>query len=152
VDLLNTLCFGWVNHAASACYGYDESEFPEPGPLIAAASSDLYDSGAACGAFYEITCTGAASGGSYPCTSNPTVTVKVVDLCPGCNANSFDLSQQAFAMIANLAAGRLTITAQQYFLLFYPCFKRPSFAYATLDHQESPKSGCGRLKHCHDSH
>jgi aspartokinase-like uncharacterized kinase len=41
------------------------------------------------------------------------VTVKVVDLCPGCNANSFDLSQQAFAMIANLAAGRLTITAQQ---------------------------------------
>jgi hypothetical protein len=100
-------------YVPSACYGYDESEFPEPGPLIAAASSDLYDGGAACGAFYEITCTGAASGGSYPCTSNPTVTVKVVDLCPGCNANSFDLSQQAFAMIANLAAGRLTITAQQ---------------------------------------
>ncbi|CAK9229720.1 unnamed protein product [Sphagnum troendelagicum] len=99
-------------YVPSACYGYDESEFP-PGPLIAAASSDLYDGGAACGAIYEITCTGAASGGSYPCTSNPTVTVKVVDLCPGCNANSFDLSQQAFAVIANLAAGRLTITAQK---------------------------------------
>jgi expansin (peptidoglycan-binding protein) len=42
------------------------------------------------------------------------VRVKVVDLCPGCHQNSFDLSQQAFAKIANLNAGRLTISARKY--------------------------------------
>jgi len=41
------------------------------------------------------------------------VTVKVVDLCPGCHQNSFDLSEQAFAKIANVNAGRLTITAKK---------------------------------------
>jgi hypothetical protein len=105
--------FGWVNPAASACYGFDQSKFP-PGPLIAAASPDLYKNGAICGSFYDITCKGAASGGSNPCTGNPTVRVKVVDLCPGCHQNSFDLSQQAFAKIANLNAGRLTISARKY--------------------------------------
>jgi hypothetical protein len=100
----------YTEYVPSACFGFDESQFP-PGPLIAAASPDLYNNGAICGSSYSITCTGAASGGSNPCTGNPTVTVKVVDKCPGCHQNSFDLSQQAFAMIANVNAGRLTITA-----------------------------------------
>jgi len=99
-------------YVPSACYGFDQSKFPA-GPLIAAASPDLYNNGAICGSFYDITCKGAASGGSNPCTGNPTVRVKVVDLCPGCHQNSFDLSQQAFAKIANVNAGRLTISARK---------------------------------------
>jgi len=99
-------------YVPSACYGFDQSGFPA-GPLIAAASPDLYNNGAICGSFYDITCKGAASGGSNPCTGNPTVRVKVVDLCPGCHENSFDLSQQAFAKIANVNAGRLTISARK---------------------------------------
>jgi hypothetical protein len=102
----------YTEYVPSACYGSDQSPFP-PGPLIAAASSDLYNNGAICGSSYSITCEGAASGGSNPCTGNPTVTVKVVDLCPGCHQNSFDLSEQAFAKIANVNAGRLTISARK---------------------------------------
>lgn len=99
-------------YVPSACYGFDQSQFP-PGPLIAAASGNIFSNRAACGHIYDITCKGAASGGANPCTSNPTVRVKVVDLCPGCNSNSFDLSQQAFSRIANTDAGRITISAQR---------------------------------------
>jgi expansin (peptidoglycan-binding protein) len=38
------------------------------------------------------------------------VTVRIVDLCPGCEAGHLDLSQSAFAQIADLSAGRVPIT------------------------------------------
>ncbi|GKA35304.1 EG45-like domain containing protein [Tanacetum coccineum] len=43
-----------------------------------------------------------------PCTGN-SVDVTVVDLCPGCASNQVDLSQEAFAVIANRDAGRINI-------------------------------------------
>jgi expansin len=39
-----------------------------------------------------------------------TVKVRIVDLCPGCSQGSLDLSEQAFAAIAALSAGRVKIT------------------------------------------
>jgi expansin (peptidoglycan-binding protein) len=38
------------------------------------------------------------------------VTVRIVDLCPGCEKGHLDLSQQAFAKIADVSAGRVPIT------------------------------------------
>ncbi|MBS2014794.1 MAG: hypothetical protein JST00_18035 [Deltaproteobacteria bacterium] len=38
------------------------------------------------------------------------VTVRVVDLCPGCKRGDLDLSQTAFQKIAKLSAGRVPIT------------------------------------------
>ena len=38
--------------------------------------------------------------------------MKVVDLCPPCQKNHLDLSAQAFAKIADPAAGRISITYQ----------------------------------------
>jgi expansin (peptidoglycan-binding protein) len=67
----------------------------------------------ACGTYYEITCKGATSGGGNACKQNPTVKVMVVDLCPGCNKNSFDLSKEAFSKIADLDAGRINISAKR---------------------------------------
>ncbi|GKC31965.1 EG45-like domain containing protein [Tanacetum coccineum] len=47
-------------------------------------------------------------GVPQPCTGN-SVDVTVVDLCPGCASNQVDLSQEAFAVIANRDAGRINI-------------------------------------------
>lgn len=38
------------------------------------------------------------------------VTVKLVDLCPGCKNGSLDLSEEAFQRISPLSAGRVKIT------------------------------------------
>jgi expansin (peptidoglycan-binding protein) len=38
--------------------------------------------------------------------------VRIVDLCPGCEAGHLDLSMQAFAKIADVAAGRVPISWQ----------------------------------------
>jgi expansin (peptidoglycan-binding protein) len=57
--------------------------------------------------------------GSAPCGEcvtvsgpNGTITVRIVDLCPGCEKGHLDLSMQAFARIADVAAGRVPITWQ----------------------------------------
>ena len=39
-----------------------------------------------------------------------TVTVRIVDLCPGCEEGHLDLSQEAFAKIADVSAGNVPIT------------------------------------------
>ena len=84
-------------YTPSSCYGNDDQ-----GTMIAAVSSDIFQNKGACGKMYRVTCTGAnCRGGS--------VTVKVVDLCPGCSANGFDLSQEAFSAIADPSAGRISI-------------------------------------------
>ena len=40
------------------------------------------------------------------------VTVRIVDLCPECQAGHLDLSREAFAQIADLPLGRVSITWQ----------------------------------------
>ncbi|GAB4838187.1 hypothetical protein Ancab_027716 [Ancistrocladus abbreviatus] len=96
----------YTTYVPSACYGYADQ-----GVMIAAGSAALYNNGAGCGKMYRVTCTGAANGGANPCNGQ-SVTVKLVDLCPGC-PGPFDLSQQAFAAIANLDAGRIYVDYQQ---------------------------------------
>jgi expansin (peptidoglycan-binding protein) len=43
---------------------------------------------------------------------NGQVTVRIVDLCPGCEVGHLDLSMEAFAKIAPVSAGRVSITGQ----------------------------------------
>ncbi|GKC82318.1 EG45-like domain containing protein [Tanacetum coccineum] len=74
-----------------------------------AANSGLFANRAACGTRYRVTCTsGTNLGVPQPCTGN-SVDVTVVDLCPGCASNQLNLSQEAFAVIANRDAGRINI-------------------------------------------
>lgn len=71
---------------------------PSPQDLMVAAMNHVdYAGSATCGAFVEI--------------SGPkgTVTVRIVDQCPGCAAGDIDLSVQAFDRIADRIAGRVPI-------------------------------------------
>jgi expansin (peptidoglycan-binding protein) len=72
---------------------------PSPQDLMIGALNyvDYADSGL-CGAFLEVT------------GPRATITIRVVDQCPGCPAGDIDLSPQAFAAIADLSAGRVPIT------------------------------------------
>ncbi|KAI3710587.1 hypothetical protein L2E82_40371 [Cichorium intybus] len=94
----------------SACYG-----FVDKGVMIAAANQDLYQGGAACGKYFEVTCTGGTNLGTpHPCTANPTVTIMITDLCPppGCKGD-LDLSHESFSAIADPAAGGIKISYKQ---------------------------------------
>lgn len=69
--------------------------------------------------------------GSAPCGEcaavtgpNGSVTVRIVDLCPGCERGHLDLSMEAFAKIADVAAGRVPITWQ-----VVPCDVTGNVAY-----------------------
>ena len=66
--------------------------------MYAALSPGEYGSAAACGSYLEVT----GPDGS--------VTVEVVDQCPECRAGHIDLSEQAFARIAQLSAGLVPVT------------------------------------------
>ncbi|HEX5058627.1 MAG TPA: expansin EXLX1 family cellulose-binding protein, partial [Kofleriaceae bacterium] len=66
--------------------------------LVAAMNAADYNNAAWCGACLAVT---------GPMGS---VTVRVVDQCPGCAHGDLDLSQEAFGMIAPLSAGRVAIT------------------------------------------
>jgi hypothetical protein len=82
--------------------------------MIAAASDVFWNGGAACGQQYVVTCTGPTNQGvPQPCTGQ-SVTVKIVDHCPSGCAGTIDLSQEAFAIIANPDAGKVFIDYQQY--------------------------------------
>jgi expansin (peptidoglycan-binding protein) len=59
---------------------------------------------------------------------NGKVTVRIVDLCPECQTGHLDLSMQAFAQIADLAAGRVPITWQ-----LVPCNVQGNVAYRYKD-------------------
>ncbi|PWA72894.1 Barwin-like endoglucanase [Artemisia annua] len=88
----------------SSCFGNENR-----GNMILAANSGLFANRAACGTRYRVTCTGRTNLGVLePCTGR-SVDVTVVDLCPGCNSDQVDLSQEAFAVIANTDAGRINI-------------------------------------------
>lgn len=70
-----------------------------PGDLMVAAMNNTdYDGAAACGACISVD----GPDGS--------VTVRIVDRCPGCPDGDVDLSEQAFAAIAPLKRGRIPIT------------------------------------------
>ncbi len=74
---------------------------PSPDDLmVAAMNAAQYDNAAFCGAYVRVTGPKGA------------VTVRVVDLCPGCHAGDLDLSEEAFGEIAELAQGRVPITWQ----------------------------------------
>jgi expansin (peptidoglycan-binding protein) len=57
-----------------------------------------------------------------------TVTVRVVDLCPGCEVGHLDLSQEAFAKIADVSAGNVPIT-----WVVVPCNVTGNLAYEYKD-------------------
>ncbi|KAI3444104.1 hypothetical protein Pfo_000769 [Paulownia fortunei] len=87
----------YTTYIPSACFG-----FQDQGTMIAAANPALYNNGAACGRSYRVRCTGANC-------RNGEVTVRIVDLCPGCGPNQLDLSREAFSIIADPNAGRIQI-------------------------------------------
>jgi expansin (peptidoglycan-binding protein) len=66
--------------------------------MVAAMNAPDYATAAWCGACLEVQ------------GPNGTITVRVVDECPGCQHGDLDLSQQAFQQIAALSAGRVPIT------------------------------------------
>ncbi|KAL3532921.1 hypothetical protein ACH5RR_006442 [Cinchona calisaya] len=91
----------------SACYG-----FGTPTSMVAAARAEIFQDGAACFTKYSISCTdGTNLGTSHPCTGG-SVEVEIVDLCKDCRG-TFDLSQDAFAAIADLNAGKILIEYDQ---------------------------------------
>lgn len=92
--------------------------------MIAAASEAIWNGGGACGQYYQVTCvSGTNAGTPYPCQGSSSVVVKIVDLCPaGSCRGTIDLSQEAFASIADTACGVINISYQQYVLqlIIYP--------------------------------
>jgi len=79
---------------AGAC-SYDAS----PGNLmVAAMNAPQWQNSQVCGTCVDVT------------GPKGTVTVRIVDLCPGCKSGDLDLSEQAFTMIADKAAGRVKIS------------------------------------------
>ncbi len=72
---------------------------PSPGDLdVAAMNAAEYDGSAVCGECVAIT------------GPKGNLAVRIVDQCPECETGHLDLSQQAFAQIADVAAGRVPIT------------------------------------------
>ncbi|KAL7257581.1 hypothetical protein ACSBR1_003817 [Camellia fascicularis] len=78
-----------------------------------AAASDAIEGKATCGRNYKVTCTGPTNQGvPHPCTGK-SVVVTIVDYCPpGCRG-TIDLSQDAFAIIADRNAGKVNIEYTQ---------------------------------------
>jgi len=74
---------------------------PSPSDLmVAAMNADEYDTAAVCGEYVQVT------------GPKGTVMVRIVDLCPECTTGHLDLSQQAFAQIADLPLGVVPISWQ----------------------------------------
>ncbi len=74
---------------------------PSPQDLmVAAMNAEEYDNAAVCGAYVHVI------------GPQGEATVRIVDLCPECQAGHLDLSREAFALIADLPLGRVDITWQ----------------------------------------
>ncbi|XVF88060.1 hypothetical protein PTKIN_Ptkin19aG0018800 [Pterospermum kingtungense] len=91
-------------YVPSSCNGYQDD-----GVMIAAASDAIWNNRAACNKRYSVRCTGATNQGvPQPCRGG-SIVVRIVDYCPpGCQG-TIDLSQEAFAMIADPNAGKIQI-------------------------------------------
>ena len=103
-------CDAPAQHAGEATYygadGSGNCSFdPSPDDLMVAAINEAdYAGSAPCGACAEVE------------GPQGTITVRIVDRCPGCAVGDLDLSPQAFEMIAPLVDGRVDITWR-----FVPC-------------------------------
>ena len=74
---------------------------PSPNDLdVAAMNASQYAGSAVCGECVDVT------------GPNGKVTVRIVDQCPDCQNGQLDLSKEAFAKIAPVSAGRVTIDWQ----------------------------------------
>ncbi|XP_057787767.1 EG45-like domain containing protein [Salvia miltiorrhiza] len=103
-----TATFYTAPYVPSSCHGYSND-----GVMIAAASDAIWDKRAACDRKYKVRCSGATNKGDpHPCTGR-TVVVKIVDYCPAGCRGTIDLSQEAFAIIANPDAGKVNIQFYQ---------------------------------------
>ncbi|MFO0573474.1 MAG: expansin EXLX1 family cellulose-binding protein [Polyangia bacterium] len=72
---------------------------PSPGNLmVAAMNAPQYQNSQACGTCIDVT------------GPKGTITIRIVDLCPECKSGDLDLSEQAFVLIADKAAGRVPIS------------------------------------------
>ncbi|KAL3535295.1 hypothetical protein ACH5RR_003756 [Cinchona calisaya] len=102
-----TATFYTPPYVPSSCFGFQDN-----GVMIAAASDAIWDNRAACGRNYRVTCTGPTNQGvPQPCRGS--VEVKIVDYCPPGCAGTIDLSQEAFAIIADPNAGKVNIEFDQ---------------------------------------
>ncbi|GLJ27209.1 hypothetical protein SUGI_0533460 [Cryptomeria japonica] len=107
-----TATFYTPPYVPTSCYGFDPSQFPA-GDLFAAASDAIWDNGAACGSSYRVSCTGGTNEGvAVPCKSG-SIVVKIVDYCPAGCRGTIDLSQAAFADIADPDEGKININYEQ---------------------------------------
>ncbi|KAF7848061.1 hypothetical protein BT93_L2333 [Corymbia citriodora subsp. variegata] len=89
----------------AACAGFN---LTNSGVMIAGVRDELWDNGGACGRTLRVRCTGPANDFPKPCEDGD-ITVKVVDYCrQPCNG-VINLSQDAFARIANLDAGKVWV-------------------------------------------
>ncbi|XP_012435659.1 putative EG45-like domain containing protein 1 [Gossypium raimondii] len=88
----------YTKYIPSACF-----KNKDQGKMIAAAGDALWKNGAVCGKKFTVKYTGPRNGVPHPCTGK-SVTVKVVDQCPGC-PSTMDLSREAFEIIAKPVAG-----------------------------------------------
>ncbi|CAN1794307.1 EG45-like domain containing protein [Linum perenne] len=107
-----TASFYTPPYEPSACYGYDKQD----GMTAAASETHLWQGGRACGKHYRVKCiSGTNQGVAVPCKKGKSVTVKIIDLCPavGCKA-TIDLSQKAFAHIADPDEGIINISYDRY--------------------------------------
>lgn len=85
-------------------YGYGgggNCSFPKPTTVLTAAMNTAdYNTAQACGAYVEVT----------NLNTQQTVVMRVDDRCPECAAGDVDLSQEAFAQISPIEAGRIPIS------------------------------------------
>lgn len=84
--------------------------------MVAAMNAVDYGTADWCGACVEVT------------GPQGTVTVRIVDQCPGCAQGDLDLSREAFAMLSPLSAGRIPITWRE-----VPCDVTGPIAYHFKD-------------------
>ncbi|CAK7339131.1 unnamed protein product [Dovyalis caffra] len=108
-----TATFNTPPYLPSKCYGYEDQ-----GVMVAAASEGIFNNGEACGKYYQVTCvSGTNEGTPFPCFDNGPAVVMITDLCPpdSCRG-TIDLSEEAFASIADTNSGVINISYQQYVL------------------------------------
>ncbi|KAH7572723.1 hypothetical protein JRO89_XS03G0003100 [Xanthoceras sorbifolium] len=106
IQNIGTATFFKPPYTPSSCYGYEKKDQV----MVAAATKILYSKGAACGQSYQVSCVGGETPEDNPCLGSGTVTVMITDVCPQDSCPTLNLSQDAFAAIANLDAGFIHIS------------------------------------------